>query len=806
MAEAPARGVSLPIVAAAALVFFVVGAAAYGVANRLSLAGTIARTAVAAAGLGPARLSVEALDIDRAVIADLDVADGAIRARRIDVEFDLGGLLARRIESVGVDGLALALVWPPAPGSPFARLMGRDREAAPGAPAWTVEAVRLADAEIAVEAENGVAELAADGIARHLGAGRYRAEVDVDATLAPGFLSPLAVSGTVHATASPAGVEAASVRLTAERPPVPGIAVRRATLDADLDRDRLDARLVADTGGDTRIVLDATAPRPAAVSAETLVADVRLTATRPPVPFLAVLEAEIEARIADGAVELSGSIDAEEGRIVVAGAGPLPLGPAAAEGSWRTDLGFDLEGVWLPGLDGPLAIAGRAEARLGSDGLQVFVREPVAGTTDVGVPLRLRVEPQDRAVATLARPLAAGTPLALDVAAGEAVVAGVPLFVDGVAAEIEFGGEPMLTVHRARLVPGPDAPFAGAVDVSGTATFAEPTVAFAASLAAADGRLTLDVDGRHDLDTLRGQARLTMPDVTFAADGLQPADLAPAAAFVTDVVGRVGADGTVSWADDALASDLAVTLAGLAFAYGEVAVSGVDGTVVLDRPWPPRTPPGQEVAIGRVDAGLPMTGGRLRFHLADDGRLVLERAAIGVLGGRLAAADVVLDPASARHLAAVRIDGLDVETVLALAELDGAEASGRMSGTLPIEVSPDGISIPGGTLAAVGAGVLRYAPAVPPPALQGGGEGVSLMLEALKNFHYEALELSIDGRAGGEWVTVLHIAGKNPDFMDGYPFEFNLNVSGRLDEILRQGLRGYTLPERIGTGLGGEGR
>ena len=94
-------------------------------------------------------------------------------------------------------------------------------------------------------------------------------------------------------------------------------------------------------------------------------------------------------------------------------------------------------------------------------------------------------------------------------------------------------------------------------------------------------------------------------------------------------------------------------------------------------------------------------------------------------------------------------------------------------------------------------GVLRYDPAKPPSALQGGGESVGLALAALKNFHYDRLTLKLDREIGGETLVGLHIAGKNPDFYGGYPVEFNLNLSGKLDQILIQGLAGYRLPETI---------
>jgi len=37
--------------------------------------------------------------------------------------------------------------------------------------------------------------------------------------------------------------------------------------------------------------------------------------------------------------------------------------------------------------------------------------------------------------------------------------------------------------------------------------------------------------------------------------------------------------------------------------------------------------------------------------------------------------------------------------------------------------------------------------------------------------------------------------------MDGYPFEFNFNISGSLDQLVRDSISGLTLPERLGEGL-----
>ena len=105
--------------------------------------------------------------------------------------------------------------------------------------------------------------------------------------------------------------------------------------------------------------------------------------------------------------------------------------------------------------------------------------------------------------------------------------------------------------------------------------------------------------------------------------------------------------------------------------------------------------------------------------------------------------------------------------------------------------------IEGGELAATGPGWLRYRSDQVPAALQAGGENVSLLLQALENFRYEALRITLDGRTDAEMDIGLHVEGANPDLYDGYPIEFNLDLEGELANVLRSGLATYTIPERI---------
>jgi hypothetical protein len=138
--------------------------------------------------------------------------------------------------------------------------------------------------------------------------------------------------------------------------------------------------------------------------------------------------------------------------------------------------------------------------------------------------------------------------------------------------------------------------------------------------------------------------------------------------------------------------------------------------------------------------------------------------------------------------------------------VDDISATGRLSGRAPVTVTAEGLAITGGWLeTAPGGGLLRYAPAVSPAALRQGGEGATLALTVLENFRYESLRIDIDREAGGETEIAVHLRGANADVYDGYPIEFNLNISGPIDQMLRRGLEGYRVPDAVAERLRGFG-
>ena len=143
-----------------------------------------------------------------------------------------------------------------------------------------------------------------------------------------------------------------------------------------------------------------------------------------------------------------------------------------------------------------------------------------------------------------------------------------------------------------------------------------------------------------------GHAKLDLAPVRFAPDRLQPTALAPLlAGVVEDVSGQLALRGALGWGAGAdLRTDLDLLVENLAFSSGPARFAQVNGVIAFDRLAPLSTPPGQQLAIGLVDIGLPLTDGLLTFDL-EPGQLVVEQLRWQFAQGRIRAAPFTIGSA-----------------------------------------------------------------------------------------------------------------------------------------------------------------
>jgi Dicarboxylate transport len=376
-----------------------------------------------------------------------------------------------------------------------------------------------------------------------------------------------------------------------------------------------------------------------------------------------------------------------------------------------------------------------------------------------------------------------------------------PLRLDGIRASavMENGGVPRLAIEYGRLASSAEPPWFAPLSLVGTLQPSDGKVGFEGRLAGAGGQAELRFQGSHDPASSSGQVALRMPPVELAPGRLQPVDLVPAVAgLVEKLSGRLQVDGDLSWGSaGGLRAHLDLLLGGLSFTAGPARFQQADGVVTLNGVWPPTTPPGQEIAIGLLDVGLSLTGGLIDFQLHPDGALEVGELRWRFAGGTVRAEPFRVHSGVSAFDVTLRAERLSLDQLFALTELEGLSGEGRISGELPVRIQGSDAIVRAGELTSEGPGTLRYRPASTPAALQAGGENMGLLLQALENFRYEELRITLDGRTDAEMDVGLHIKGANPDLYDGHPIEFNLNLEGELGNILKRSLTGYRIPEQI---------
>jgi len=292
-------------------------------------------------------------------------------------------------------------------------------------------------------------------------------------------------------------------------------------------------------------------------------------------------------------------------------------------------------------------------------------------------------------------------------------------------------------------------------------------------------------------------ANLEMGPITFAPGKLQPADLFPRAkSYLRDFSGSVRLAGPITWSKGKAKADVKLGLEGLTGQGGPVLFQNLNGVIEIDEPWPVSTRPNQVLAIEQFVAGLPMTGALLRFELHGP-QLRIAEGSLQMAGGHASITPTTIALDAAGQRLTLNVNQISVSELFKIAGVPGLSGEGAISGTAPITLFPNGIIVDHATFAAEAPGILRYNAAQAPAALSTAGDSVGLALQALSNFHYKELIVSLDRKLTGDAELGLHIAGSNPNFYDGYPVEFNLNLSGKLDEVLRKGLAGYRLPSII---------
>ncbi len=315
-----------------------------------------------------------------------------------------------------------------------------------------------------------------------------------------------------------------------------------------------------------------------------------------------------------------------------------------------------------------------------------------------------------------------------------------------------------------------------------------------------DGRLDaapqaeVAVTAQYDMVQERGHAEFTLEGMDFGKD-FQPKTLWPGAGDLDNVSGYMTAAGAADFGSSGLvSSEGRLNLELDSFESGGTKVAGLKLPLSLSSLWPVESPPGQHLTIASIGDGTGATAFDVEYRLTTGPGgtpvVVILGGGLDTLGGRLRIAPTRLDSGEAVQSLVLEAEDLDLVSVLSLITPEGIGGEGRLSGRFPVRLEGEDLVIDGAVLQSQAPGRLVFSSAAARETLKSSGDHMTLLLQALQNFHYQQLSLSIDKAAAGDARLHLFLLGNNPDVLEGYPFSINIDLQtdvAPLLSVLRQG-------------------
>ena len=373
-----------------------------------------------------------------------------------------------------------------------------------------------------------------------------------------------------------------------------------------------------------------------------------------------------------------------------------------------------------------------------------------------------------------ARVMLPGEAISLNAVSGR-----LPLGASGDAAELVLSGEVHDSGRSARFSP---------VRIDLTGERAGESISVSGMLETLNRAVRLPLKGEVDFAATTGRMSVGPKTVTFRKGGLQPGALSPRLSALRSSTGVVrisatfllDAEGTVRTATRLAFEDFSARM-------GDVEVAGLAGKIQFSRLSPLATAGPQQLAARRVIMGVPIDRPRVRFTIRPRRRglsVRVHNATGDLAGGDITVEDVRWDSAAQTNDLNVRVSDVAIDRLLRDWQVDGITGTGLLSGVIPVRIGRTGFAVEGGRLDSVGAGVIRVDWGSARETLVNSGDQVALTVNALEDFGYDSLSIGVDQPEDGALTLAIGLEGSNPKVLDGYPFRFNVNLSGELAPIL----------------------
>jgi len=318
--------------------------------------------------------------------------------------------------------------------------------------------------------------------------------------------------------------------------------------------------------------------------------------------------------------------------------------------------------------------------------------------------------------------------------------------------------------------------------------------------------LNLSAEFYNDFRSFEGNFKYKLAQLNFGPKGDDIKRISPLlAAQLKSVQGKIAASGGSHWRAGAASKGYVQVRLDELGAHAEAAsISKITGTLALTSIDPPATKKLQKLTALLNVGDLKPLPLEINWRLKQNGSLALQPFIAQFAGGTLSTDTVLFHPGAEREAFSLAVDKVDVTEIFRLVGIEGLSGTGKLSGTIPIQIDGDKVIVKSGKLAAVGPGLIRLDGGPITKSLEQKGDTVAMALKTLSNFHYQTMSVGLEKLGDGNGILKLSMKGSNPKVYKGHPFVFNINLESNFDNLAKFALQGLETADTVLKWAGGK--
>jgi hypothetical protein len=266
---------------------------------------------------------------------------------------------------------------------------------------------------------------------------------------------------------------------------------------------------------------------------------------------------------------------------------------------------------------------------------------------------------------------------------------------------------------------------------------------------------------------------------------------------VTKIAGQLTMQGSFKWSGNWLTPEtsLKIGLQDLATTIDDVHVTGLNSTLSLSSLYPFVTAQPQSLKADKIEHNnLILTNLNAMFSTSDQGTLKFHSLKANVFTGEVSLHTFqplgkALEEGFSFH---ADCSNIDLNELIKFSEIVGLKAEAKLVGEGEFKYSPRGFEVIKANLRSISPeGKLHYQV----PKKNGDSttnQAAEIAIKALEDLHFTLLEVNVlpnESTPENDIQATIKILGFNPKVLSGYPFEFNIQTTGQLGDLMRNALK-----------------